>query len=44
MLDSTFVKIISWYDNEVGYSNKLLELAKLVASKLWWFLFVVFSL
>ena len=34
MLDSTFVKIISWYDNEVGYSNKLLELAKLVASKL----------
>jgi len=34
MLDKTFVKIISWYDNEVGYSNKLLELAKLVISKL----------
>ncbi|MBH1961417.1 MAG: type I glyceraldehyde-3-phosphate dehydrogenase [Rhodocyclales bacterium] len=25
-LDSTFVKIVAWYDNEWGYSNKVLEM------------------
>ena len=30
-LDPTFVKIISWYDNEWGYSNKVLEMARVIA-------------
>ena len=30
-LDSTFVKIIAWYDNEWGYSNKCLEMVRVVA-------------
>ncbi|OGB49120.1 MAG: type I glyceraldehyde-3-phosphate dehydrogenase [Burkholderiales bacterium RIFCSPLOWO2_12_67_14] len=30
-LDSTFVKVVAWYDNEWGYSNKCLEMARVVA-------------
>ena len=30
-LDSTFVKLLSWYDNEWGYSNKVLEMARVIA-------------
>ena len=30
-LDGTFVKLVSWYDNEWGYSNKCLEMVKVVA-------------
>jgi len=30
-LDGTFVKLVSWYDNEWGYSNKVLEMARVVA-------------
>ena len=30
-LDSTFVKLVAWYDNEWGYSNKCLEMARVVA-------------
>ena len=29
-LDSTFVKIVSWYDNEWGYSNKCLEMVRVI--------------
>ena len=29
-LDSTFVKVVSWYDNEWGYSNKCLEMARVI--------------
>jgi glyceraldehyde 3-phosphate dehydrogenase len=31
-LDSTFVKVVAWYDNEWGYSNKCLEMARVVAT------------
>ncbi len=30
-LDKTFVKVVSWYDNEWGYSNKVLEMARVVS-------------
>ena len=30
-LDSTFVKVVSWYDNEWGYSSKVLEMARVIA-------------
>ena len=29
-LDKTFVKVCAWYDNEWGYSNKVLEMAKVI--------------
>jgi glyceraldehyde 3-phosphate dehydrogenase len=32
-LDSTFVKVVSWYDNEWGYSSKCLEMARVLAGK-----------
>ena len=32
-LDETFVKLVSWYDNEWGYSNKVLEMARVIAKK-----------
>ena len=32
-LDGTFVKVVSWYDNEWGYSNKCLEMVRVVAAK-----------
>jgi glyceraldehyde 3-phosphate dehydrogenase len=30
-LDSTFVKVVSWYDNEWGYSCKVLEMVRVMA-------------
>ncbi|WP_275555849.1 glyceraldehyde-3-phosphate dehydrogenase [Mixta sp. Marseille-Q2659] len=32
-LNDNFVKLVSWYDNETGYSHKVLDLIALVASK-----------
>ena len=31
-LTSNFFKVVSWYDNEAGYSNKLVDLAQHIAS------------
>ena len=31
-LTDTFVKVVSWYDNEIGYSNKVLDLVAYMAS------------
>jgi glyceraldehyde 3-phosphate dehydrogenase len=30
-LDGTFVKVVSWYDNEWGYSSKVLEMVRIIA-------------
>jgi glyceraldehyde 3-phosphate dehydrogenase len=32
-LDNNFVKIVAWYDNEWGYSCKVLEMVRVVAGK-----------
>ncbi len=33
MLTDTFVKLVSWYDNEWGYSNKLVDLAYYISTR-----------
>jgi len=33
MLNPTFVKLIAWYDNEWGYSNRMIDLAQFIYSK-----------
>jgi glyceraldehyde 3-phosphate dehydrogenase len=30
-LTDTFVKVVSWYDNEIGYSNKVLDLVSFIS-------------
>ncbi|MBS0392013.1 MAG: type I glyceraldehyde-3-phosphate dehydrogenase [Proteobacteria bacterium] len=32
-LDKTFLKVVAWYDNEWGYSNKCLEMVRVMAGK-----------
>lgn len=32
-LDNNFVKVVAWYDNEWGYSNKVLEMVRVVAGR-----------
>jgi glyceraldehyde 3-phosphate dehydrogenase len=34
VMGDNFAKIFSWYDNEYGFSNRMIELAQLVSSKL----------
>ncbi|MDQ2845883.1 MAG: type I glyceraldehyde-3-phosphate dehydrogenase [Actinomycetota bacterium] len=34
VLDDNFVKVVGWYDNEWGYSNRLVDFTQLVGSKL----------
>jgi glyceraldehyde 3-phosphate dehydrogenase len=34
MTNGTMVKVLGWYDNEWGYSNRLVDLTELVASRL----------
>ena len=31
MLDPTFLKVVAWYDNEWGYSNKVLDMVRVMA-------------
>lgn len=32
-LSDTFVKLVSWYDNEYGYSNRVVDLIAYAAAK-----------
>ena len=32
-LDGNFIKVVSWYDNEWGYSSKILEMVRVIAGK-----------
>ena len=33
MISPTFVKLVAWYDNEWGYSNKLIDLCAYIMQK-----------
>lgn len=32
-LNDSFVKVVAWYDNEIGYSNKVVELIEYIAAQ-----------
>ena len=34
VINNRKVKVLAWYDNEWGYSNRVVDLVKLVASKM----------
>jgi len=31
VLEGNFVKVVSWYDNELGYSSRLVDLVKKIS-------------
>jgi glyceraldehyde 3-phosphate dehydrogenase len=33
VMDGNLVKVMAWYDNEWGFSNRMVDLSKYVASK-----------
>jgi len=33
VMDGDFVKVLSWYDNEWGYSNRCVDLLRLIVKK-----------
>ena len=33
VIGDNFVKVFAWYDNEWGFSNRMVDLAQLVAQK-----------
>ena len=35
VMDGDFVKVLSWYDNEWGYSNRCIDLLRLLVKKGW---------
>jgi glyceraldehyde 3-phosphate dehydrogenase (phosphorylating) len=34
VMDGTFAKVLSWYDNEWGFSNRMRDVASFIASRL----------
>ena len=34
VIDATQVKVLAWYDNEIGYANRLVELVRKIAREL----------
>ena len=32
VLDGNFIKVLSWYDNEWGFSNRMVDVARLIGS------------
>ena len=34
VIDGTQVKVLAWYDNEIGYVHRMVELARTVARSL----------
>ena len=34
VVDGTSVKILAWYDNEIGYVHRMMELVKKIAASL----------
>ena len=33
VMEGNLVKVISWYDNEIGYSNRVVDLVTYIAAK-----------